>query len=139
MTVINYSSSAKVTCQNKAITSFHPEKIKFRGGGTDYAVALRAAYQEISQLQQGFIPVLLFMSDGGCGNGEKEIQQIRSQFDNLGLIIFVIGFGYGCSEDKLRNMAIISNGQYYFGQDAPTLKSEFEAISVKLSTGSFAL
>ena len=85
--------------------------------------------------EKHYLPAL----EAGIKEQEAEIEAIRKAYDHLGLIIFVIGFGSGCSTEKLKNMARLCKGQYSFGDTGDSLKSEFQAISTKLSTGSFAM
>jgi len=78
------------------------------------------------------------MSDGGCSNGEAEIQLIAKQFPNIQ--IYVIGFGTGCNTAKMQNMAnITGKGKYLFGSDGVNLVSAFETISTELTTTTFSL
>jgi len=66
------------------------------------------------------------MSDGGCGNGEAEMQQLPTLFKTLKT--FTIGFSAGCDRKKLENMAKLANGEFHFGTDGAQLKNAFETI-----------
>jgi len=132
VTILNHASQTEVMCENEIITS-HPEtKTKFRSGGNDFKKCLEKCHELITKADCAtYTPVLLFMSDGGCSNGEAEIQTLANTFPTLK--IFMIGFGRGCDQKKLENMAKISRGQFFYGIDGAQLKSEFESISSQIS------
>jgi len=140
VTIINHNSTSSVKCSAKLITTVDPYKdTRFDSGGNDFAIAFKMIDTEIAKLSSGYIPVLLFMSDGGCGNGEAELQKVVQNHNAKGLQIYFIGFGSGCSKQKMTNMALISNGKYHFGSNGVELKSEFEEISKNISSTMFAL
>ena len=61
---------------------------------------------EIEKIQPGYTPILVFMSDGGSKDGEREIQLISRDFGANGLQTFVVGFGPGCAEEKLVKLVL---------------------------------
>ena len=134
VTIVNYSSTATVSARNVPILDSPEKSVVFRSGGTSFKVGLDTVRLEIEKIQSGYTPILIFMSDGGSSDGEHEIQLLSRDFGANGLQIFVVGFGGGCVEDKLKKMATISGGQYFFGKNGVELKSSFESISSKLST-----
>merc|ERR1712000_249697 len=139
VTIVNYSDSVSVLCKVEPVNKSPNWNnfLKYRGGGTDFSIGLAQVYQEMQTLQSGYVPVLLFMSDGECPtncSGVTEIKQIANDFSINNVKIFTIGFGSGCDQEKLKHLADISNGQYFFGADGLSLKSEFESISVQIST-----
>ena len=137
VTIVNYSSTAQVMCSGVDINSQPQNTTTFRNGGTDFAVGLNAVAGEMQKLAAGYQPVLIFMSDGGSSTGDNEIVKISKDYKARNITIYLLGFGRGCSESKLKHMAKISGGEYYFGNDAAALKAEFEAISTKVSSVSF--
>eukprot|EP01090_Pellita_catalonica_P006220 TRINITY_DN1641_c0_g1_i1.p1 TRINITY_DN1641_c0_g1~~TRINITY_DN1641_c0_g1_i1.p1 ORF type:complete len:175 (+),score=39.34 TRINITY_DN1641_c0_g1_i1:244-768(+) len=137
VTIVNYSSTAEVMCSDVLITDQPHKKIVFRGGGTNFGAGLSLVRKQMKKMKGKYVPVLLFMSDGGCANGEVEIKQIAEEIKDVQ--IFVIGFGNNCCQSKMQNMAAISGGQYHFGVDGVNLVSVFETISEELSTTTFAL
>lgn len=137
VTIVNYSNTAQVMCRNVDINANPETRTQFRSGGTDFAVGLNLVITEMRNIQNGYQPVLVFMSDGGSGTGDKEIRQVATEFKDKCVDIFLLGFGRGCNSQKLKNMAKISGGEYFFGGDAAQLKAEFEAISTKISSVSF--
>jgi len=138
VTVVNYSGNGRVVLTNEIITSNPQRKINFNSGGTNFAEGLKTVIQCLNGANlAGYTPCLLFMSDGGCSNGEAEMKLIRNQNPNMK--IFVIGFSSGCDRGKMNNMAQCGGGQFFFGADGSQLKSEFETISIKISGGVLAL
>lgn len=137
VTVVNYDNTARIVVQNRPITSNPQASIPFRGGGTNFAAGLAAVLPCISATGAGFTPCLIFMSDGGCNNGEAEMKNIKDKCPNAK--VFVVGFGSGCDRNKLSGLASLGGGTFFFGADGTQLKSEFEVISAKLSGGVMAL
>jgi len=77
------------------------------------------------------------MSDGGCSNGDIEMEAIIQQTPNIQ--VFVIGFGSGCDRPRMTRLAEKGKGHFYFGADGTQLKGEFEKVSIKISGGVMAL
>jgi len=138
VTIINHNSNPEVMCSGLAITANPESKTRFRSGGNDFSACLKKCIELIAQIDfTYFTPVLLFMSDGGCDNGEKEVVELHIRFPTLK--VFTIGFGGGCDKNKLANMANLAGGEYHFGTDGAELKKAFETISTKISTTKFAM
>jgi hypothetical protein len=137
VTVVNHASTARIVFQERPITSKPQTSIDFRSGGNNFSVAFNTTLPCILSTKADFTPCLIFMSDGGCGNGEKEMEKIRAQCPTLQ--VFVVGFGSGCDRNKLSNLAKLGGGAFFFGADGLQLKTEFEVISTKLSGGVMAL
>ena len=136
VTIVNYSNNAQVMCNGVDINKNPEKQTHFRSGGTDFAVGLNLVAAQMRNCATNYQPVLVFMSDGGCGNGDAEIKQISTEFAPRNVKIFIVGFGC-CATNKLKHMANISGGEFYYGKDAAQLKAEFEAISTKVSSISF--
>jgi len=134
ITIINYSSDAKLMCSNEVMEVTTADKTQFRNGGTNFKAGLKMAHTQMSSNGDNHKPVLVFMSDGGCNNGNHEIQIIARDYSPD---IFIFGFSKHCARDKLKTMAIISGGEYYEGTDAAELKAVFEEVSTKVSSVSF--
>merc|ERR1719238_657423 len=120
VTIVNYSSTAQVMCKGIDINKNPETHTKFRSGGTDFGVGLELVMGEMKNLQADYQPVLVFMSDGGSGTGDAEIKKISEEYANRNIDIFLIGFGSGCNETKLKTMEKISGGKYYFGANGST-------------------
>jgi len=131
--IVNYGSVGRIVCEQQLINSSPNNKITFNSGGTDFAAGLSVVLQQMSRhkTQQGYTPVLLFMSDGGCGNGEQEMTTLKTQYPDT--LVFVIGFSSGCDLNKMNKMATAGKGQFFFGADGVQLTQQFENISVKIS------
>jgi len=139
VTVVTYGSKGRVVFRGTPLAStLHLEKINFVGGGTDFSAGLTTVETELKNTAlNGLVPVLLFMSDGGCDNGEAEMTRIHANYPALKL--FVVGFGSACDTEKLQGLATQGGGQLFFGADGNELRGEFEAISIKISGGQMAL
>jgi uncharacterized protein YegL len=131
--IVNYGSVGRIVCEQVSINDNPNDKITFKDGGTDFAAGLNVVLQQMNRhkTQQGYTPVLLFMSDGGCGNGEQEMTTLKAQYPET--LVFVIGFSSGCDHNKMNKMAAAGKGQFFFGADGVQLTQQFENISVKIS------
>jgi len=134
VTIVNYSCSAQVMCENAPLDLSVTNHTYLRGGGTDFKVGLQLTYDQMAKATDTHAPVLLFMSDGGCANGNEEIQMIARDFSPE---VFVFGFSKHCAAQKLETMARIAGGRYYEGSTAVELKECFEEVSTRVSSVSF--
>jgi len=142
VTVVNYSSTARVVLQNQPLHPKLSAQIPYTGGSTNFKAGLDTVHGAIQKVNlSGFIPCLIFMSDGcsdsAAVNGEAEMAKLFAAYPALK--VFVVGFGSGCDRAKLTKLAQLGGGSFTFGADGTQLKSEFETISVKLSGGVMAL
>eukprot|EP00324_Dicrateria_rotunda_P004561 CAMPEP_0206160868 /NCGR_PEP_ID=MMETSP1474-20131121/7176_1 /ASSEMBLY_ACC=CAM_ASM_001110 /TAXON_ID=97495 /ORGANISM="Imantonia sp., Strain RCC918" /LENGTH=113 /DNA_ID=CAMNT_0053562475 /DNA_START=42 /DNA_END=380 /DNA_ORIENTATION=- len=80
VTIINYSSDAEVQCRGVSILDEPHTKTSFRGGNTNFAAGLQCIETEMEKIENGYEPVLVFMSDGGCKNGDVEMERIAKDF-----------------------------------------------------------
>jgi len=74
ITILNYSCSTQVSVNAQSLTSTVANSVPFRGGGTDFSVAMNKTHELLRKCGTERNLALMFMSDGGCSNGEKEIQ-----------------------------------------------------------------
>jgi len=133
VTIINHSHSCQVMCRAESIHNSPETKSRFRGGGNDFKAILDVCYKEFKEMdRETYTPVLIFMSDGGCGNGDTEMSRLVADMPEI--IVKTIGFSPGCDKQKMERLANLGNGEYYFGENALSLKSEFENISAALSS-----
>ena len=134
VTIVNYSDSAEVKCRNINILDEPHTKTSFRGGCTDFAAGLQCVENEMKNIGDSYEPILVFMSDGGCNNGDVEIERIAKDFAKKNIQVFVLGFGSGCDQNRLKRLSSKGNGQYFFGANAAELKEEFEEMSDIISS-----
>lgn len=140
VTVVNYASSARVVFSSQAISPSLVQNITFMSGGTDFAAGLytiKTCIEQTTPQSSGYVPCLIFMSDGGCSNGDKEMVAIAKAWPNIK--VFVIGFSSGCDRPRMTALAEQGKGQFFFGADGTQLKGEFERVSVKISGGEMVL
>jgi len=134
VSIILYDGTATTPVKFEPITQKDSifSKISFRGGGTDYANALTCAQEVlVSNDNTTYVPVLLFLSDGECGNGDREMEVLKNTFSSHGLQIYVIGFGNEVS--RLQDLAKLGGGKYFDPKDNLGLMKVFEEISDELS------
>ena len=104
-------------------------------GKTSFAAGISRSISQFENTDMGGrTPVFLFMSDGGCKDGDNEMITLNQKYSSLGMKVFVVGFGRGANEKRLRRLADICSGYYYFGATGDLLKHEFERIAYTLSS-----
>lgn len=138
VTVVNYSTDARVVIDSEPITTDLVQHITFKGGLTNFSAGLSLVMDCItnsSPQTSGFVPCVVFMSDGGCapGNGTTEMASIIQQYPTAQ--VFVIGFGAGCNRPTLTELADLGKGTFYFSADGAQLKDEFKKVSETISGG----
>ena len=102
-------------------------------GGTSFAAGISMSISQYEKNDMGGrTPVFLFMSDGGCSDGDNEMINLNAKFSASGMKVFVVGFGNGVDEKRLRRLADLCSGHYYFGATGDLLKHEFERIAFTL-------
>jgi len=144
VTIVNYGSAGRVIFQDEKISNLKQvdlySRIPFADTGTNFAAGLKEVMKCIGQTKfSEYTPCLIFMSDGGCGNGEKEMEEIQTLYGPNKLQVFVVGFSSGCDRSKMTKLATLGGGQFFFGSDGAELKAQFQDISVKISGGEMAL
>lgn len=133
VTIINHSSTCQVMCRAESIHNSPEKKSRFRSGGNDFKAILDVCYKEFQAMDRAtYTPVLIFMSDGGCSNGDPEMSRLVADMPDI--VVKAIGFSPGCDQVKMKRLAKLGKGEYYFGENALSLKSEFENISAALSS-----
>ena len=99
-------------------------------GFTDFAKPISECDSIISRhLSKTVSPVFIFMSDGGCHNGEKEMAEMSRKYKvDFKLKVFTIGFG--CVDfSKLKELARVGGGQYMECATGIKLESSFLEIA----------
>ena len=77
ISIIIHNTRPRVAAEYQPIYEFSKNWLKFRGGGNDFSAALwEADYIIGNHLHRNEHPVLIFMSDGSCRNGEIEMYEI---------------------------------------------------------------
>lgn len=140
VTIVAYATEGRVVSSSQLITSGSHRDIQPRLKGTNFAEGLLAVKREMMLSAATFDtyqPILIFMSDGGCRNGETEMKDIKTTFPATK--VFVIGFGAGCNTKKMGKMTEAGEGEYFFGADGQELLTQFECISERISGSDMVL
>ncbi len=85
VSVVTFDDSARIRISGCHITSVDISAVNsYKGGGTSFASGLSIADNLIASYP-GRAPMLLFMSDGGSGDGDAEMASIHSKYHALAL------------------------------------------------------
>ena len=130
--IVIYGSRALVGEEFQDVANFNPQSMTTldAGGGTNFSVALSTADEVISRhLDENCNPVLVFMSDGGCSNGDTEMAELaRKYLVEHKLKVYTIGFG--CVDfNKLKQLAYQGGGKFIECTEAIDLKHTFIQIA----------
>ena len=130
--IVIYGNYALVGEEFQDVANFNPQSMTTldAGGGTDFSVALSTADEVISRhLDENCIPVLVFMSDGDCYNGDAEMAELaRKYLVEHKLKVYTIGFG-SVDFDKLKQLAYRGGGKFIECTEAIDLKHTFIQIA----------
>ncbi|KAH3757167.1 helicase carboxy-terminal domain protein [Pelomyxa schiedti] len=140
ISVVGYSNSASVRLGQVQLTpdltSSLPRNANPRGG-TNFAAGIVQCHEILKAGGFGtHEPVLLFMSDGECENGDHEMTELHREFP--GVPVYVLGFGTTPKDSaRLNRLAECAEGTFCCGADGVALKSEFEYIASSISAPVF--
>jgi len=137
VTIIEYDNSAYIQCESQPLqgTDFG-RMLRLFGGGTNFEVGLSAAKKIIDgSNHKAYTPVLLFLSDGECKNGEAEMKQIYQAHQRNQLIVRTLGFCDG-GQKKLEDLAKLGGGQFMNSINGIQLEKTFKDIATQLEAGS---
>ena len=74
-----HNSQTRISAEYQPMSSFSQSWLSFQGRGNNFSIALNVADGIIGRhLDKNVKPILVFMSDGGCGNGEFEMEKISN-------------------------------------------------------------
>ena len=134
ISIVIYNSSARVACESMPLSECarHADSLlQFQSGGTSF----RAAFQQtLAVLQQGpsNIPsAIIFMSDGGCNDGENELRAIKAAFAEVKFD--AVAFGSGADTRKLQVLSEIVGGRMKEAKNAASLSHKFAEVANQLS------
>jgi len=135
VSVVIYNSSSRVfwdakplcECSREVDTLFNA----FQSGGTCFSRAFEKTLEVLQKGPPDLPPAILFMSDGGCNDGEPELQKIVSAFP--GVKVDTLAFGTGADTKKLQALADIAGGQMKFADTSTSLRHKFAEVASGLS------
>eukprot|EP00759_Apiculatamorpha_spiralis_P025908 PhF_6_TR29163/c1_g1_i1/m.42631 len=102
-------------------------------GGNDFGSVLRGARPVIDATPAGYIPVLIFMTDGGDCAADRSVglnmmRDMRSAYMSRGFVCHTV-LAYALSEEKLmRDYATIGGGKFFMASDPINLTMAFSEI-----------
>jgi len=133
ISIIEYDHRAHLLCQAQSLSTDFKSKLQLYGGGTDFAIGLNEAKKIFDTNKHDvYTPVLLFLSDGECNNGDNEMKNLFNAHKSNGLQVFVLNF---CGDQKrLENLAGIcgSQGKFFNSVDGVALEKTFVSIEEQL-------
>jgi uncharacterized protein YegL len=130
ISIIQYDDTARVVVENASINS-GPQLQSFRGGGTDFSVAISTSHSLFKKyISNKLTPVFIFMSDGGASNGLTEMTSMYEEFKTNGIRIYTVAFGSGIQ--MLRDLAHRGKGSYIECVTGIDLRKDFVGISSEL-------
>ena len=135
ISIVLYDHSATIQCESLQITEDLDVNacLKFKGGGTNFAAGLNAARQILDKSDHRiYNPVLLFLSDGECGNGDEEMSEIANRFSGYNLAVKVLAFG-SFGTDRLKHLARLGGGEFVHAVSSEELGRAFLKIAMDIS------
>jgi hypothetical protein len=87
--------------------------LRYGGGGTAFGPALRLSLDLLLKQNQDLPIAMLFMSDGGSGDGDQEMREIVSKFPHIK--VDTMAFGNDADHGKLQTLANIASGTLRIG------------------------
>eukprot|EP01118_Nematostelium_gracile_P009497 TRINITY_DN3211_c0_g1_i3.p1 TRINITY_DN3211_c0_g1~~TRINITY_DN3211_c0_g1_i3.p1 ORF type:complete len:578 (+),score=46.23 TRINITY_DN3211_c0_g1_i3:546-2279(+) len=131
-----YNDTARVTGEKIPISEPNiSQYLTFKSGGTNFASAFHECHEVLSRNDfEKYSPLLLFLSDGGSSDGDREVIALKSFYLSKGLTFYTIIFGndsYGAS--KLKSLADLGGGTFLWSADGISLSKTFVEISSKLT------
>eukprot|EP01031_Cornospumella_fuschlensis_P025016 gene25016-30218_t len=134
VSVVMFSGSSRVIASCQPISN--APSLPFSGGGTAFAGALARARDCISAGSNTYAaPVVIFMTDGGCGDLPEALQQMRAldeQCAPLGLQVHLVAFGGGASIDNLNAMSSTCTRGFVHTAGMGELENTFQEIEQSL-------
>ncbi|CAF1154913.1 unnamed protein product [Rotaria magnacalcarata] len=134
ISIVQFNGDARVTCQASALSNTIPPLLDMASGGTSFSPALSKAMEELNKLTNSYIPVLLFMSDGGGSGGPNEMIQIYNTHHKRGIQVHTIAFGEHADRTTLQKLADAAHGESHYSETGQTLAETFVKISAELTS-----
>eukprot|EP01031_Cornospumella_fuschlensis_P024805 gene24805-29975_t len=134
VSVVMFSGSPRVVASCQPISN--APLLTFSDGGTAFAGALAKARECISAgSNTTTVPVVIFMTDGGCGDLAEALQQMKAldeQCTPLGLQVHLVAFGGGASIDNLNAMSSTCTRGFVHTAGMGELENTFQEIEQSL-------
>jgi len=102
------------------------------GGPTGIGEGIYTANQELEENGRAGIPsVEVLLSDGMENVGKDSLEMAQDSADN-DIVIYTIGLGDEIDEDRLKDIANITGGKYYFAPTSGDLENIYTQIAVQI-------
>ncbi len=139
LTVINFSSKARYIGRSMPFSS--APILTFNGGNTNFAPPLQLAQDVLSDDARShgscLIPILILMTDGGCGDLTQAMSLMRSidaTFKDKNMQVHFVAFGAKASTAKLESLkSVCTDGHIHtsaMGDLAATFKEIEESLVI---------
>lgn len=131
VTVNTFHSSAQKVLDGEA-SQVRSQSITRTSGGTCFRPALQLAKQQIDAQDDMYTPVLIFMSDGGNGDGlpseMKETRDLKNLCETRNLKVHTIFFGMDGGMSQMKDMAgaFGDAGEFHLNVNQVQLMETFE-------------
>jgi hypothetical protein len=115
-----------------------PTSLTPRLQGNSFYVALIEAQRHLRSSRAGFVPMIIFMSDGGdCDphkNGARNpvllMEKIYQEHKESGFVCYTLGYGQGVDYEILKKLAAAGRGSTIQAPTAVDLKGAFDRLTV---------
>ncbi|UJR19420.1 hypothetical protein I4U23_022550 [Adineta vaga] len=133
ISIIYFNHDARIIHELHQLSSTAPELERNRGGSTSFGPALKAAFKVLGKATNNYIPLLLFMSDGGGIGGPHEMTKIHEAYHSRGLQVHTIAFGRDADKTTLNKIAQAGKGTFHQNITSVDLSDTFVQISTQLT------
>ncbi|CAF4524574.1 unnamed protein product [Rotaria sp. Silwood2] len=134
VSIIQFDDGTRIICERSALSSGVRQLATTHCGGTSFWPALNKALELLSRTTNSYIPVLLFMSDGGGSGGPNEMAKIYQNHHHLGLQVHTIAFGGRADTATLESLAGAGRGKFHKSLTGEELVNTFIEISTQLTS-----
>lgn len=91
-----------------------------------------AVHTGILELQKSKgINILIALTDGNDNSSKLKFEELISIADTSNIPLYIVGLG-AVNQDSLKQIAVASNGEYYYAKSASTLNEIYKSISERI-------
>jgi hypothetical protein len=132
--LVSYSTSATTDKTLAMMTPTNQQLLKNAidaispTGSTCIQCGLQNAANELVSVRArpGATKAVVLLTDGQANVGDSVAGAVYCRERNV--TVYTIGFGYDVDETELTNIAMLTNGEYYFAPDVETLQEIFNRL-----------
>ncbi|CAF1528181.1 unnamed protein product, partial [Rotaria sordida] len=134
ISIVQFDDDARVICSASPLSNGIPRLAHMTEGETSFSPALQKAMEVLNKVTDGYIPVLLFMSDGQGEGGPSEMAGIYTNYKSRGLQVHTIAFGKDADTATLEQLADAAHGKFHKCITGAELAKTFVQISTALTS-----